>query len=506
MALKVRPYLIHIAILLVLVAVAYSNVFTNGFLLDDEFLLQKNRFITDIEYFFRIFTSSSTRGAGGSDSFYRPMQTLAYFIVYQFVGLEPAGFHLLNLILHAANGVLVYFLMIRRLSLQPAWALMAAALWTVHPIHTEAVTYMSATADPLHTLFVLLAVYTFGHHRWWSLGFFVAGLLSKESAIVTPLLIMAVLALKSKRLFNPKTYFVTWPHWVLVAVYLIARKTVLDFDDTFSFYAEPNIYTENISYRFLTFLGTLPMYLKLLLWPTGLHMERDFPVFAGWTLDPILGAVLLLLAAATIWLERAKEFRPGSTAALWFFMAHIPHTGVLLPVNSLFLEHWMYLPSIGLFAGLFLGLEKLVVKPQRLWPVVVPAVVALSVCTFRQNRVWSDAITFYEHILRYAKGTTRVFNNLGMAYAEKGLSEKAIEQYMRAVEIKDSYPQVRHNLGEEYMRLGRPQDAIKQLERAIEIDPRFYYSYKNLAVIYQDMGDMAKARYYYNMYQTLRPN
>src|SRR5690242_11580071 len=95
-----RIYGLPLLTLLLAVLAAYANVYGNGFLLDDEFLLQKNRFVADAEYFWRIFASSSTMGAGGTDSFYRPMQTLAYFVVVQLFGLSIPALHFLNVSLH----------------------------------------------------------------------------------------------------------------------------------------------------------------------------------------------------------------------------------------------------------------------------------------------------------------------------------------------------------------------------------------------------------------------
>jgi len=501
---SLRSHYRYIILLILFVAAAYSNVYGNGFLLDDEFLLQKNRYIMDADYFGRIFFSSSTMGAGGTDSFYRPMQTLAYFIVVQTFGFKIPAIHALNVALHMVNAVLIFLLAVGRLRIRPLFAFCAALVWASHPLHTEAVTYMSATADPLHAMFVLLALLN-ARKMWLCNLMFVCGLFSKESAIVAPLLVMVLEAVESKRPFHWRTYLRTWPLWVTVVLYLIARKTFLDFDDTFSFYPEANIYTESIWYRTLTFFGTLPMYLKILLWPTGLHMERDFPVFAGWTLEPVLGALMVALAAFAVFYERNRQWRPWSLAALWFFMAHIPHTGVLLPVNSLFLEHWMYLPSIGLFLGLMAWFS---LRPKSALPVTavsVLAALALGVVTFQQNRVWASPIIFYENILSHAKGNARVHNNLGMAYSELNNGDKAIEHYEKAVSYKDSYAQVRHNLAEEFMKRGELEVAIKHLERALEINPRFYYSLKNLAAIYQRLGEQKKAEYYYNLYQQMRP-
>jgi hypothetical protein len=515
-----RTYGLALLTLILAVFAAYANVYGNGFLLDDEFLLQKNRFISDADYFWRIFVSSSTMGAGGTDSFYRPMQTLAYFIVVQLFGLEVAAIHGLNVLLHAVNAGLVFFLLAGRLKIPALFAWAAAMIWAMHPLHTEAVTYMSATADPLHTLFVLAAVVSVPR-MWLASVFFVCGLMSKESAIVTPALVMVVLAVQAKRpVLDWRSYIKTWPLWVITVAYLILRKTWLDFDDTFSFYQEPNVYTESMWYRTLTFLGTLPNYFRLLVWPSELHMERDFPVYAGWTAEPLLGVLMIGLGLAAVVFEWRRPARPLSFAFLWFFAAHVPHTGVLLPVNSLFLEHWMYLPSIGLWGGLLWVISgaPVFISAKRgnrgagrdlyRWSVIAVTLLiagALASVTFGQNRVWASPVTFYENILRHAKGNARVHNNLGMAYSERGMGDKAIEQYLLAVGYKDTYPQVRHNLAEEYMKRGDFQEAIAQLKRALEINPQFYYSYKNLAAIYQRLGDQKMADHYYNLYQQIRP-
>lgn len=501
----IRTHKYFILGLLLFVLAIYSNAYTNGFLLDDEFLLQKNRFIDDVQYFWRIFTSSSTMGAGGTDSFYRPMQTLAYFIVCQIFGLSEPAFHALNIILHFTNSCLIFFLAVKEFKIQPWLAFSAALLWAAHPLHVEAVTYMSATADPLHTLFILAALLSI-HRMWLASLFFILALGSKESGIVFLPLAITLLAVKAKDPLNLNTYFRTWPVWIITIVYLVARKTVLDFDDTFTFYPEPNIYTENISVRIMTFLATLPKYFGLLLWPTVLHMERDFPVYAGIALPVVGGAVILLVGIILVALDYKKTARAGALAALWFFMAHVPHTGVILPVNSFFLEHWMYLPSIGLILGIYWWLDQKKLNAKVIAGVTAILAVALGAATFQQNRVWADPITFYEHILNVSRGTQRVHNNLGMAYSESNQGDKAIEHYMKAVEIKDSYPQVRHNIGEEYIKRGDFQTALLHLHRAVEINPQFYHSYKNLAAIYQRLGNKEKTAHYYNLYLQTKPN
>lgn len=510
----------YVTLLLVAVVVAYSGVFANHFLFDDEFLIQKNQVIRSVSTLPEIFTQSSTQGSGGHDDFYRPLQTVCYWIVYHISGLSPAGFHTLNLILHFTAGIAVFYLGLS-LGLAELWSFLAALLWLLHPVHTEAVTYMSATADPLYALFCLLSVLALirlsGPKRWiWSMTAALCALLSKESAAVIPLLVMTVLgtreltAKRSLLIALKKVFMESLPFWCLVGAYLLARKTFLNFDHSFQFYPQANIYTEHMSFRFFTFLATLPSYLGVLIWPFGLHMERSFPVFTQITFAPVLEGLALFLLLLTslawgVWKSRPWAF----FIPAWILAAHVTQSGVFLPVNSFFLEHWLYLPSISLFLGIGLGLEHINRHYAKIRPVLVTGAIVvatlLGIRTFAHNKTWSDPITFYTHILKFEKGTARVHNNLGMAYSDQGRIDQAIAQYKDAISISDAYPNTHHNLALAYLSENDTAKAISELKRAVAMDPAFYHSYYYLARIYQRLGDQEQAALYTKKFEETRP-
>lgn len=479
----------------------YANVYGNAFLYDDEFLIVKNGLIQSWDSIATIFTLNSTAGAGGLDSFYRPLQTLLYLIVSQTLGDGPEGFHFLNVFLHALNAVLI-FLLGHRLKFSRGASWLAALLWAVNPLHTEAVTYMSATADPLYTMFVLLGLLVMAPTFSWTRVFaaspiFVLGLLSKESAIVMPALAMVTIFLVSEDRKKPRAYGATIPLWVIAFGYLIARKTILDFDNTFNFYKHANVYTENLSYRVETFLATLPSYLSQLVWPHEQHMDRMFPVYTSWFQGPVvLGLMICAVAVAQIVWGRFRRGLILSWGLLWFFAAHVPHMGILLPVNSFFLEHWMYLPSIGLFLGVSATLQRNLRSYAGRRMLVTAAIVlvfAWGVRTFQQNEIWATPITFYENILRYDPNVARIHNNLAMAYSEVGENEKAIEHYRRAIELSDAYPQVHHNLALALVKRNQIQDALAEFQKAIAMDPDFFQSYGALVDLYRQLGDTQKS-------------
>ncbi len=278
---------------------------------------------------------------------------------------------------------------------------------------------------------------------------FICALLSKESAIVFPALAVVCLFYLRASRWNYKTYLITLPFWLIAFGYLLARKTFLNFENTFQFYKVANLYTENILFRCYTFLATLPSYLEIVAWPVGLHMDRSFPVFVGFFLWPvILGFCILALAGYVIWKERGARNPIWSFGILWFLAAHVPHMGILLPVNSFFLEHWLYLPSIGLIicVGDWLSRQQLV-SPVVVRSAVAGVAIVLGILTFMQNRVWDTPISF-----------------------------------------SDEYPQTHHNLALALVRKKRIDEAIKHLERALELDKDFYHSSTVLAEIYHQMG------------------
>ncbi|HMN66996.1 MAG TPA: tetratricopeptide repeat protein [Bdellovibrionales bacterium] len=480
----------------------YAGIYDFQFLYDDEFLIQKNRFLESFSYLGDIFTSNSTGGAGFKDSFYRPMQTLAYLLVRQIFDGERWAHHLLNVGLHAANAVLM-FTLARKLGLKARVAALVSALWAVHPLHNEAVTYMSATADPLHALFLLsglvVAAPAFtGGRLAIAMGFFILGLLSKESAIVFPALLFTLCYFFSQRSWHWRAYLPTVPFWLVALGYFISRRTWLNISD--QMYTASNVYTENILFRVYTFLATIPGYIELTVWPHDLHMDRQFSVYVNLLLPPVLmglAAVLVLIALG--WWSRWWAW-----VGLWLLAAHVPQSGILIPVNSFFLEHWMYVPLIGVFIGLGKAFEKYAAD-RRPWTyaVGVAACVALAIATFRQNGVWATPVSFFSHILRYNPDADRVRHNLAMALSDQGMDDQALVEYQKVVQRTQQYAEPYHNMGRIYAKRGQIELAEQNYLKAIQISADFFPAYAELAQLYARKGDMQKALEYKAKYDQL---
>lgn len=503
---KLIPYYV----LILAVMVFYSNVYDNAFLYDDKYLILHNSYLRSWNSISAIFHTYVNSGAFRVGHFYRPLQNLLYLFIYQTFGESTFAFHLLNVSIHAANTCLVYALGIR-LNFKPWSIFLAALIWALHPLQTEAVTYMSSTADTLYVFFCLLALVIllpdFAPRKFFCvMPIAILGLLIKETAIVLPVLVMTCIYLTSDKHLDPKIYLKTWPLWVVTISYLFIRFVFLPFSSNALLNIDPmsQVFATHISLRIYTFLSTIPYYLQLMIWPVGLHMDRNFAVrLDPWFPEVLLGLLLIIIGMLLI-IRSRKEPRPVlSWGLMWLAAAHFPQTGLIVPVNALFLEHWMYLPSIGLSLGIAesLGTHIASVKAKYVIGIVALAsALVLGYLTYQQNKIWFEPITFYKNILDRGETSERAHTNLGVAYMENGEYAKAMEQYQITLKDHDLTPETHQNiaalLSKNYDGQLHVQQEIDELNRALEINPNFLPAHEGLVDLYIYLGDQGKAAFH----------
>jgi tetratricopeptide (TPR) repeat protein len=503
------------------VFIVYGNIYDNALLFDDTIIITSNEYLRSWHTLGLLLTKSTIAGSHAAGGFYRPLQLFLYFLIYQLSGTEPAGYHLLDVTLHAANATCV-FLLGRALGFRLWPAFLGALIWAVHPLHTEAVTYASGTADPLMVLFCLLGLLImlpdFAPRRIaLSIPCLILALLSKEGAVVFPALAVTCIFLRSEKRLDPRTYLLTWPLWLIAGAYAVWRAKTPGFDgpQTYdAFYAQHGydtlqLYASHLSWRIYTCLATLPAYLALIVWPTHLHMERAFSAYDGLFFPLPLAGLAIFVGSASIILwatvKRSVRVLPLAWGLLWFAVAYFPDTGLIFPMNAQFLEHWMYMPTIGLFLGVAESFGMMLAIAERKFPHARVAAAAcagvltalFSLHSYEQNEIWHDPFVFYGSIFKYQEVSPRAHNNLALAYEELGNYPAAIAEYEKAIAITDTYAEVRYNLALDFLRAPDQKDAIpfaiKNLNRALEIDPTFYRAWETLGNIYDLLGDKQKA-------------
>jgi len=530
-----RPYL-----LLALAALlAYIDVYPNTWIMDDILLIVRNKFLTSWSYLPDLFTHLNFAGGRGNEGFYRPVPAVLHLLVYSLFGASTVAFHTLNILCHMLNAILVYRLGMK-LTFARGAVFAAALLWCLHPLHTEAVTYMNSTPEMLWVTFTLLGLLVLLPDFSWrniakSAAFFLLALGSKEASVVFPALAALCLFMVSPERLKPATYIRTLPLWVMTVVYIAVYTVLNPFNQCAGNVSAAFVhYCSDIFTRIFTSLATLPVYAGLIFYPTGLHMERIFPFYTDPLALPVLaGAALALAAALVVLLGKGRRWLPLGFGLAWFVVALSPTTGVLVPADQLILEHWLYMPTVGLFLGACQaaanGLAHIKNLPDktRIEGAAVATLVAAALLgfkTYSQNQVWLNPPSFYANVFAHG-GYRRGYADLGYYYLSRHAFDDAARAYQSALDNYDpnAVPEaaLRRALAMSYLHLGFNANysvssddinaalptmqnvpaAIAELEKAVALDPDEYFSYGLLSALYKKEGDKKRSEIYFKKMQ-----
>lgn len=490
--------LISPVLIIALGFLVYGNSLKGKFLWDDKDLVEKNAYIKDWSNLPKLFTGDIGAGSGNRTTSYRPLQMLTLTADYYLWKLNVTGYHLTNTVLHILAALSIFWfaaiLFNNRLI-----SLLAAVLFVVHPIHTEAVSYISGRSDSLVTIFMLLAFIfyikalrdnSFKNHALLLFSYLLA-LLSKESSLILPaLLLLFHLAFKKK--IRPQVFL---PVLAIAIAYCLLRLTLLKFVNPAQALLSP---PTTLMERIPGFFVAITNYIKLLLLPFNLHMEYGGPLFK-FSEPKAVSGVIILCSLIIIGFKKRASNKLLFFCIFWFLITLLP-VSHLYPINAYMAEHWMYLPSIGLFFICAKGLgslyDKKALRPVSLF-VIVSLLAFYSYLTIRQNDYWREPEAFYERTLKYVPGSARVLHNLATLYSDSGRKDQAIALYKKAIEINPNIAQTYHNLGLTYSEAGNKQEAIASFKKALELDPKFLKAYNDLGLAYSATGDKAQAIEYF---------
>lgn len=350
-----------IFIILYLALSAHGASITNTFkVLDNEISIVENELIKSPEHLKTIFVSSYF----DNGQFYRPLVAFSHMVEYQLFGLKASYYHLTNIILHGVSAVLVFFIM-NFLLKRRAPALLIGILFAIHPIHWEAVANIPGRSILLCTVFYLFSFYSFCRTvrddrsaRWYimSLLSFIAALLSKESAVMLPaVLLLYIWFIVDKK---DRSYYslATVPYWGLCGIVMMMRNLLGITNVNFS-----GGITESIL-PFITFLKSVLMHLKLMLIPSGFYYDRSYQVFSDVSAPGVFVTIFLWGTIISVLLIKRKSIAPMVMFFILWFIASLFLVSQLLffvapsPGHIAASDHLLYIPSIGVFAALiFMG-------------------------------------------------------------------------------------------------------------------------------------------------------
>jgi protein O-mannosyl-transferase len=431
------------AILAVAVLLAYFNALAGVFQFDDYNVIVDNPAVHTLSAWF-----DSMPGI-------RPLLKLSYALNWT-IDSGPFGFHLFNVLVHAVNTVLVYRLLrvLRGERVEMQWApLVGALLFALHPVHTEAVTYVSGRSISLMALFYLCSILAWmradraahvGAWRALSAGLFGATLLVKETAITLPFALLMLDVLATRHRFTPGQMLrrLSW-HWLV----LIGGLLVIAASPTYRHLLAVSLSARGTLDNLLTQANAVCYLAAQLILPWRMNVDPELPLLT--TVTPVLILQMTVLIAIVVFGLRNMRRRAGlAFAILWFFL-HLLPTNSLLPRLDVVNDRQLYLASIGVFYAVGLGAEWSLERVQRKWMTGLATgavLLVLGVATVQRNQVYESEVAFWEDVLAKSPGKARVANNLGFAYQQAGRLAEATLAYRQAIELDPDYWRARINL------------------------------------------------------------
>ena len=515
--------------LLVLSFVPYLNALGNAFVYDDVPQLLENPYIHSFRYLGKIFGSTvwTFQGAQGITNYYRPLMSFAYAVIYHFSGPIAFPFHLLNIVLHAAIVVLLFFLT-ERLFGDRLMALAAAGLFAVHPIHTESVAWIAGLPDLELGLFLLLTFLLYlqldraGSERtapWTSyiamLAMYFLALLSKEQALVLP----AILAVyehfyRSDRGATSLRIKLSryLPLFATAAAYLAFR--IFGFGGFAPSVSRPELGRGGVILSAIALVGS---YLWKLIWPVHLSAFYIFHASNSIREPHVLGGIagLLLCLGLFAWLWRNAH--DLSFAFIWMGALIAPVLNARWLPAAVFAERYLYLPSIGfcwLIAWAATRAWRAAPSEQpvarRLLRQTVPVALGIiailyGVRTVQRNRDWRDDETVYRRILDEQPDAQFIRTNLGVVYFDRGDMAGAEREWLHSLGPLPPYASTLNDLGLLRDKQKRYDEAINYYQQAIQTRSKYADPYKNMAMTYAETGRTEDADREFREAVTLAP-
>lgn len=504
---------------LILTCVVYANTLPNGFTFDDHAIIENNPVVRSLDIA-QIFTAPywPNRESAG---LYRPLTTLSFALHHALHTTTPFGYHLINVVLHTLNALLVFRLARHLIGASPgAWA--AALIFALHPVQTEAVNGIVGRAELLSAFWVLCAWLLYIRsgvgkgsrlNRTYGLALLASflGILSKENAacLLGLLIIYDGIWVHRARWPGGIAGFLKHglpryvPFIMLIGAFLFVRTQVvgsvflpiipLEFEN-------PLPYLEGAS-RVFTTLAAWGVYLRLLVFPLWLSPDYSYgeiPTITALT-HPLawgpLVVILILLGLTIFWLTK-RWFLSGTVGILTFACAFAPVSNLFIIIGTILGERLLYLPMVGVAILLGAGVTQIASRTENRRYVYLGMALLLSLYSIRtiaRNSDWYSDVTLFSAAVKDGNQSAKVYYNLGVGYRKQNQVEDATLAFERVAEYKPNDPDSWRYLGIIYSEQGRITDAIRAYETAVAQDATQIHIWKNLARLYAQAENPSKA-------------
>ena len=473
---------LRVGLLLAVVALVYGNALVNQLVMDDELYIVRNAQVVDPS-FHRIFSINPYTNV------FRPITFATFALNWAISGAKPFGFHLFNLILHAGVVWLLYILLQELLGSTAeakTLAFVAALLYAVLPIHTEAVDWAVGRSELLAAGFLIAGwILHLRDRPIASLTCFALALLSKESAVVFfPLVLVSDYAIGK---WKPRIWYALEGGLTLAYLTLLFKLQGGHFGQPGINMIDNPLVNLPAGWRILNALRMAWKYVALQIYPAMLSCEYSFnqiPVYRDWrhTIPAALAAVATV--GAWIWAVRTRKAGWAIAGAI-YFAGFATTANILMPTGSILGERLAYLPSAGLCLLLALGWNWIHLKKEMLaWGLLVVIVLAFSVRTVVRNRDWKDALALFSSGVRAAPNSAKMHANLANAYFLNNQFDLADWEFQTALRIYPDSPETLSSYATLESRRGNYQAALQKMEKALSMAGRNNLDFDAMVVTY----------------------
>ena len=510
-----RAATLGLALILVLVFLAYADTLWFQFVHDDSFQILGNTWLRSWKYLPRYFTRDvwAFEHPVFRGTFYRPIFLVWFRLQYLVFGPNPWGWHLCTVLCHVGVTLLVYYTAVLLVKDRLA-ALFATLIFGLHPTHAEAVAWVSGVTEPLFALFLFGSYLCYlekrsspAHGRVYlaaSLVLYALASLSKETAVVLPIVIFACEILWVERtapswwrtllLRCADASKVAAPYVALSAIYLVARLLALQgFQNT----KEPHSYLS----MFLTWPSVLWFYLQHLVWPSRLSPFYDREFYSRLDFrNVILPAIPVVIAGAGLWLW-ARRSHKAAVAAIWMVIPIFPVLNLRAFIEGhLVHDRYLYLPSFGFALLVAVGLRHLKLGPSRL--LGQPALqlgtaaiigLALALGVVQATACYATETTFFTYVTSMSPEGHKSNMNMAGILGQQGHLGEAIKMYEEIWPTQPDNWDVNYNLGYAYYLTGKLTEADRYLSRAVQIDASRPNGFFYLGLTKLKLGDVNAA-------------
>lgn len=450
--------------------------------LDDHTLILANiEPLQHISHLKRAFSEDVFRTATGGGYYYRPVLTIS-FMVDAMIGQGKFGmFHFSNIIYHVL-ATWLFFVFLKKIGFEERKSLTFSIIFMAHPMITQAVAWVPGRND------TLLAIMVFGAFIAWidyldkgklkyllvHFTFFAVGMLTKESAIVVPVLVVLFtvwhLRIKTGRI---TLAFAGWA--MILVLWWLVRNAALGNENNVPFHLQMLSAFKNIP-------ALLP-YLGKMLFPVDLSV---FPILADMKISTILGIIVLAIVILLWFFSRPRELFFPLFGLTWFVVFLLPAFVSISGQIPNFSEHRGYLSLAGMMICILSCDPVRQADFSRKIPLLLALMVAVvfSVATFAHSSHFSDRFAFWQNAVDTSPSHAFNYNNLGAMYYLENDLEKAEPLFLKALSVNPAEPMANSNAGLVCMQTNRPEEAERYYLEEIRINPRFDHVYYNLGLLY----------------------